>query len=154
MVGIYKNLKGTERHWHIFELRQFKKLSPPQISLNLVLLWQWLVAWKPLLRPGAHVSWRGLYVLSRVCYFRYLKLVVVLPEHFICHATGKDLKWSPLNFSINLQMNFLKRNLILLNWRQFSRFLFSNRLLEALISFEYVVHSSNFVVLIRFHNTA
>ena len=64
---------------------------------NLALLWQWLAAWKPL-KLGSHVSWRRLYVLFRICYFRYLKLNVVLPEHFICHAKEKDLKIDSAEF--------------------------------------------------------
>ena len=64
----------------------FKSYIPTKS--NLALLWQWLAAWKPL-KLGSHVSWRGLYVLFRICYFRYLKLVVVFPEHFISHATEK-----------------------------------------------------------------
>ena len=145
MVGISKNLKEIEgqmyfhqspvgtQNWHIFDLlRQFRKLYPCTKS-NLVLLWQWLAAWKPL-KSGSH---RGLNVLSRICYFRYLKLVVVFPEHFICHATGKDLKMESAEFQHKSENEFSqKESHSVLNWRQFSRFLFSNRLLKALISFE------------------
>ena len=57
---------------------------------NLTILWQWLAAWKPL-KLGSHISWRGLCVICRICYSRYLKLFVV-PKHFIFHATEKNLK--------------------------------------------------------------
>ena len=75
---------------------------------NLALLWQWLAAWKPL-KLGSHVSWRGLYVLFRICYFRYLKLNVVFPEHFICHATEKDLKMDSAEFQHKSAIEFSQK---------------------------------------------
>ena len=87
-----KKLKGrfiSTSHLLILEIGifltwdNFKSYIPSKS--NLALLWQWLAVWKPL-KLGSHVSWRGLYVLFRICYFRYLKLVVVFLEHFICHT--------------------------------------------------------------------
>ena len=64
---------------------------------NLELLWQWLAAWKPS-KLGSHVSWRGLCVFVIICCSRYLKLVVVFPKHFTCHATETVLKIEPAEF--------------------------------------------------------
>ena len=111
---------------------------------NLALLWQWLAAWK-LLKSGSHVSWRGLCVLFRIFYFRYLKLVVVFPEHFICHATEMDMKIESAEFS---QKDFHSIKLkTIFQVSLFKQITWSNY-------WFWVVHSSNFVVLIRFHNTA
>ena len=129
-----KKLKGrfiSIRHLLVIETCIFLTWDNFKGKPNLALLWQWLAAWKPL-KSGSHVSWRGLCVFFRICYSIYLKLVV-FPEHFICYATEMDLKINRLNFSINLQINFLKRNFIVLNWKQFSRFLFSNRFLEVIV---------------------
>ena len=57
-----------------------------------------LAAWKPL-KSG---SWRGLCVLLRFCFSRYLKLIVLFPEHFICHATETNLKTESTEFQHKL----------------------------------------------------
>ena len=92
----------------------------------------WLGRWKPL-KSGYHVSWRGLCVLFRFFYSSYFTLVILFPEHFICHATETNFKIDRLNFSINVKIKFLKRNSIVLKLKQFSRILFSSRLLEVLV---------------------
>ena len=56
---------------------------------NLTLLWWWLAAWKPL-KLGSHVSWRGLCVLFRICYFRYWKVVAVPRAFYLsCHRVQR-----------------------------------------------------------------
>ena len=52
---------------------------------------------------------RGLYVLLKICYFRYLKLVVVFPEHFICHAAETDLKMESNEFQLKSANNFSQK---------------------------------------------
>ena len=52
----------------------------------------------------------------------------------ICHATETDLKMELAEFQHKPANKFSqKRNFIVLNWKQFSRLLFSNRLLEVLV---------------------
>ena len=98
-VKTEKKLKGrfiSVIHLQVIEIGIFKtwgnlKGYAPTKS-NLALLWQWLglAAWKPL-KSGSHVSWRGLCVLFRICYFRYWKLVAGFSEYFICHATASRM---------------------------------------------------------------
>ena len=40
----------------------------------------------------------ALCVLFRICYSRYLKLVFVFSEHFICYTTENDLKIESAEF--------------------------------------------------------
>ena len=58
---------------------------------NLAVLWQCLAAWKTL-KLGSQVNWRGLCVLFRVCYSRYLKLVVVVPRAFYLSCHREELE--------------------------------------------------------------
>ena len=49
------------------------------LTFFLAPFWQWLAA----LKSGSHVSWRRLCVLFRICYPRYLKLVVVFQQSIL-----------------------------------------------------------------------
>ena len=44
---------------------------------------------------------KGSVFFFRICYSRYLKLVALFPEYFICHATEADLKIESAEFQYN-----------------------------------------------------
>ena len=105
----------------------FKGYFPTKSDLPL--LWQWLASWKPL-KLGSHVSWSGLCVILRICYFRYLKLVVVFPKYFVCHATEIDLKIELPKFQHKSANKFFQMEFHSIKLKTIFVFLFSNRLLE------------------------
>ena len=86
---------------------------------NLALLWQCQVKFSCQLKRA-------------LCSFQNLLLQIFEYGCRVFHATDTDLKTESADFSKNLQINFLKRNFIVQNWKQSSRCFFF-RLLEVLV---------------------
>ena len=66
--------------------------------------------------------WRGLRVLFRICYSRYLKLVVMFPEHFMsCHAQAEtDLKTELAEFQHKPEDKFSQKEFHCINLKTIS----------------------------------